>query len=566
MRRFICLILAVIAIFSLSITCFATQLQDAKNTATLTSDGRCHVTLTATIVIDDVDGLVFPVPKEASRIYVNGSKRVSSKTVGNTLQLDLSDVYNGAGTYPLTITYELNNCIEETEHGLQLRLPMLSGFAYPVDGFEFSITLPGENSAKPAFSSGYHQSNIEKYLTVTNYNGSTITGTANTALKDHETLEMTLPVSEEMFPQSRIAPPSLTFCIAAIWICIGLGFIYWLIFLRCLPPSYMKSATAPEGCSAGELGSILCGVGADLTMMVFSWAQLGYLTIDAISDKVILYKQMDMGNERSHFERKTFNNLFRGRRSVDTGSLHYATLSGELAARRPNMPGYFHRNSGNPIFLRWIFAASALFVGVGLGISMSSGSALQWLWGIVFGALALLSGMRMQRFCEGIFLRKRNYTYESGVLMSVWLLLSLLVGQFGLGLGLILAQLLCSFLLYFGGRRTEDGRYTMSQVMGLRRYLRRIKKTELERIATAQPDFFHSILPMAMALGVHRHFARRFGKRRIPPCPYITLNSDQAMTATDWCVKAEQIVLRMEARSRALPLEKTVKFLSGLKR
>lgn len=566
MRRFCCFIFSLFAILSLSLTCFATGLKNAKSSAIVTSDGRCQITLTAEITVDSIDGLTFPVPKDASRIYVNGSKRVSSKSAGNSLQLDLSDVYNGPGTYPLTITYELPNCVEETEHGLILRLPLLSGFAYPVENFTFSITLPGENTAKPAFSSGYHQANIEKHLNITEYKGTTITGTALTNLKDHETLEMTLPVSEEMFPQNRIAPPSLTFCIAAIWICLGLGFLYWLLFLRCLPPSYMRSTSAPEGCNAGELGSILCGIGTDLTMMVFSWAQMGYLTIDAISNKVVLHKQMDMGNEGSSFERKTFNNLFRGRRSVDTESLHYATLCRSLSARRPNMPNYFHSKSGNPIFLRWIFAIAALFVGVGLGISMSTGSVLQWLWGIVFGALAFGSAMRIQLFCEGIFLRRRSYTYQSLILSGVWLLLALIVGHFGLGLALVITQLLCSFLLYFGGRRTEDGRYTMSQILGLRRFLRSVRKEELDRILATQPDFFHSIAPMAMALGVNRAFARRFGKRRLPSCPYITLDSDLHLTAGEWCVKMEQIVSRMEARTRLLPLERIRKFFSAIKR
>ncbi len=566
MRRFCCVILALLAIFSLAVTGFATGLEDAKSNAVITSDGSCQFTLTATIHVDSVDGLVFPIPADASRIYVNGSKRVSGKTVGNSLHLDLSDVYNSSGVFPLSITYELHDCVQDTENGLELRLPMLSGFAYPIDGYEFSVTLPGKNTAKPAFSSGYHQSNVEQYLKVTEYKGSTISGTALTNMKDHESLEMILRVTEEMFPQNRIAPPSLAFCVTAIWICLGLGLIFWLIFLRCLPPTYMKSASAPEGCTAGELGSILCGTGTDLSMMVFSWAQMGYLIIDAISDKVVLYKQMEMGNERSSYERKCFARLFRGRQSVDTGSLHYATLCSELAARRPNMPNYFHKRSGNPVFLRWIFAIAALFVGVGLGISMVTGSVLQWFLGVLFGALALFSGMRMQRFCEGIFLRKRRYTYESLIHIGIWLLISLLVGQFGLGAGLVSAQLLCSFLLYFGGRRTEDGRYSMGQVLGLRRYLRSIRADELDRIITAQPDFYHTVAPMAIALGVDRSFARRFGSRRLPSCPYITLNTDVHFSATDWCQKMAAIVSRMEERQRQLTLEKILKFIAALRR
>ena len=566
MRRISCIILTILVLMALAVPALGAGLKDAKSTTMITSDGHCQVTLTATIEVADPENLTFPLPVDATHIFVNGSRRVNSKADGNVLRVNLSKVFKHPGTYPVTISYELRNCVTETENGLELRLPMLSGFSYPVEDFAFSITLPGDNQAKPAFSSGYHLSNIEKYLVITQYSGATISGHALTSLKDHETLEMILPVTEDMFPQNKIAPPSLSFCITAIWVCVLLGFAYWFIFLRCLPPAYAKSTTAPEGSNAGQLGSILCGIGGDLTMMVLSWAQLGYLTIDAISHKVVLYKQMDMGNERSDYERKCFASLFRGRRSVDTSSLHYALLGQELGERRPNMPTYFHPKSGNPVFLRWILATMAVFVGVGIGISMASGSILQWFWGILFGIFAGYCAMRMQRFCEGLFLRNRRYTYESLIHSGIWLLLALIVGQFGLGMALVMGQIIGSFFLYFGGRRTDAGRSAMSEILGLRRYLLRIRKDELDRITSMQPDFFHTMAPEAFALGIHRRFARHFGQRRIPSCPYITLSTDAHLTAGEWCARMERIIEQMDARQKQLRLEKIVKFVKNLKK
>jgi uncharacterized protein (TIGR00730 family) len=58
---------------------------------------------------------------------------------------------------------------------LELQLPILAGFAYPVQALEFTVTMPGPISVKPAFSSGYHQANIEKDLYCT-VSGATITG------------------------------------------------------------------------------------------------------------------------------------------------------------------------------------------------------------------------------------------------------------------------------------------------------------------------------------------------------------------------------------------------------
>ena len=75
---------------------------------------------------------------------------------------------------------------------------------------------------------------------------------------------------------------------------------------------------------SGEVGSILSLQGGNLNMMVFSWAQLGYLLIEAKSGgKVRLYRQMEMGNERSAFEQRCFKQLFGRRDTVDAGSVRY---------------------------------------------------------------------------------------------------------------------------------------------------------------------------------------------------------------------------------------------------
>jgi hypothetical protein len=63
---------------------------------------------------------------------------------------------------------------------------MLSGFAYPIDQFQFSVNVPGMVTQNPSFVSGYHQANIEKDLTYS-YSGGNIAGRSWGALKDHET-------------------------------------------------------------------------------------------------------------------------------------------------------------------------------------------------------------------------------------------------------------------------------------------------------------------------------------------------------------------------------------------
>ena len=82
--------------------------------------------------------------------------------------------------------------------------------AYPVEGMEFSITLPGTPEELPAFTSTYHPESMDSYLEYT-VAGSVISGYFLQGLKDHETLTMTLPVTGKLFPQDIAKRWSLSY-------------------------------------------------------------------------------------------------------------------------------------------------------------------------------------------------------------------------------------------------------------------------------------------------------------------------------------------------------------------
>ena len=67
----------------------------------------------------------------------------------------------------------------------------------------------------------------------------------------------------------------------------------------------------------------------------------------------------------------------------------------------------------------------------------------------------------------------------------------------------------------------------------------------------------------AVALGVSRSFAQRFGKAHIPDSPYMTCRSDKIHTARQWAEKVNQTLANMNRRSRLLPLEKFVSLFSN---
>ena len=542
----------------------ATGAKSVSSHATVSADGRCQITLTAALHLDaPVEKLKFPLPKNAENITVNGS-RAKTKNENGLKQVDISSfVGNTAGDFTLTFNYALPNLVQTNEAGLlELTLPLLSGFAYPVQAMDFTVTLPGTITAKPAFSSGYHQANIEKDITTTT-EGPSITGASQVELKDHETLVMTLTVSEEMFPRTVITPPDVeTVSLIAIG-CFAAAFLYWLLFLRNLPWWPGKQPTPPDGYGPGEIGSVMHLQGGDLNMMVFSWAQLGYLHIRMEKNGAVrLLKQMEMGNERSNFEQRCFKLLFGSRDVANASSRRYGAVYCAVEKLRPNLTALIHPKSGNLTVFRILGALTGLFCGVSLGVLISG----SWFWIVVLGGAALLTGWKIQLWARQLYAPRQRKLWTGLGLCGLWLAVGLLSGQTGTALGLVLSQLFVGLLLAFGGRRTPAGKQAMEQAMSMRRYFKSVSAQELKRIGKNNPEYFHQMMPFAIALGADKAFARSFGKEMIGQCPYISVGMDTPMRAGQWRAQMRRILEKMNTLPEQTRTEKLFALIETLRK
>lgn len=568
MRRIAGIFFALVVVFALALGASgATQANNVSCFATVTADGSCQVTLTATLHLEQSKDVTFPVPLEASNVTLNGS-RVRAAKSDNVRLINLSNALgNLTGDVSVNISYTLRDVVHTTDAGtLELRLPLLAGFGFPINAMDFTISLPGEYPARPSFSSGYHQTDIEKDMSFT-ITGATLSGSFNKALKDHETLTMTLGVSEQMFPRAAVQLQSMDFGIGAMIVCGVLALLYWLLFLRTAPVFGRRTPEPPDGCSAGELGCVLHLQGVDLSAMVLSWAQLGYLRIRMDRQgRVTLHKYMDMGNERGETEQRCFKKLFGGRNTVDTTGTHYATLCQFTAKRASGIRELVHRRSGNLTVFRILCTGIGLFSGACLGFCLGSGAWLQWPLVILLAAVGAAAVWLGLDWACHLFLRGRRKLWMALGFACIWLLLWLLAGQFLLGLATVAALCLGGFLYAFGGRRTDHGRQYMAQVLGLRRYLCTVPREELTRICTQNPDYFFDLAPYALALGVGERFAKRFGKTRLTPCPYLSTGADENLTAAMWTANMQHALQAMDARSENMPLEKLIGLLQSLRR
>ena len=525
---------------------------------TVHADGDCQVTMTVTLRMEEyMEGLTFPLPANATDILVNGAKARITQTE-SSVEVDISRMTLGMiGEFPVRLDFTIPDVVKVTpERTLQLELPLLSGFSLPVEEMSFVVVMPGVLTGDPKFHSTYRQEAIDSDLDHV-VNNNMITGASKTGLNDHEAVKMILPVPTEMFPGVSIYFREGNPELVPMLILAGAALLFWLIFMSTLPIHRIRNVSIPQGISAGELGCRLTLSGGDLTCMVMSWAKLGYITIQLDEHgRVLLHKRMDMGNERNAFERKCFKLLFASRRVVDATGVGYAKLCLKVAGYSPA-----ERTSGKQLGLmrkvfRLICCASHVFCGICVAMNMTGISVLQILLSIVLGLLAAVSSWLIQEAPFRTHLRGKVPVYISLACILIWIVLGLVAGQVWIPLGSAVGQLLLGYFAAYGGRRTDIARQDACLILGLRRYLKTVKKEELDRIQRHDPDYFFQMAPYALALGVIKPFAKNFDNKRLEQCPYIMTRVQGRRTAFEWAQLIAEVADAMDERHRQMMIER----------
>lgn len=536
--------------------------------ATVNSEGDCFVTLTVSLQMEaGRDSMTFPLPLGAKNISMNGSS-VSPSRSPASLDVDISRVTRGyVGPASIRFEYTLPKVVKVIrEDGilgkkgdLQMELPMLSGFELPVEKLSFTITMPGSGTFNPRFTSTYRQSSAASDLRVVPNAGSQIIGVSNTTLNDRESMVMTMSVPKTMFPTVstyiREGNPELV----PMGICGGLALLYWLLFLFNRPMGPTRTSTPPEGITAGEMGCRLTQAGADLTAMVFTWAQLGYILIHMDGNgRVLINKRMDMGNERSAFENKVFRMLFGNRRTVDATGNQYAILCNKVAGMVPSEKAMNKGNSGNIKVFRVLCCGAQIFCGICVTMNLTSIPALEVLVGLILGVFGAVSAWLIQGVAFRTHLRGKVPVYIGMGCMLAWLLLGIACGQVWIPLGCCLGQWVMGYFAAYGGRRSDLGRHEAGLVLGFRRYVKRLPRSEVGRLMNNDPDYFFNLAPYALALGVLKPFGDTFGRRKLDQCPYLLTRIHGKRTGDEWARLMIEAADMMDAKARRMQLEKLI--------
>lgn len=534
---------------------------------TVNSEGDCLATMTVNLRLEAaIDKLYFPLPSNAKNISLNNSPVSTTRSAAATL-VDISKLSRDyVGELVLQFEYTLPEAVQITkvtdtgkreDWKLLLTIPLLSGFDYPVETLSFTITMPpGTMTHRPTLTSIYRQASIESDIPF-QVAGSQILGSTKTVLNDHEGVTLNMIVPEAMFPTVstyiREGNPELPYII----VFAVLALVYWLLTLRTWPIIRTQTTTPPEGITAGELGCRLTLCGGDLTTMVFSWAQLGYLYIaqDA-HGRVLLHKRMDMGNERSQFENNIYKMLFGTRRVVDATGYGYAKLVRKVQKIVPQQRSMYHRNSGNVRIFRGLACVCQALCGVCVAMNMTGVLPLAILLAIILVPFSMVTAWLIQDMAYRTHLRGKVPVLIGFVCILLWIILGLLCGQIWIPLGCVVGQWLYGYLAAYGGRRSDLGRHDAGLVLGLRHFVKRLPKNDISRFLRNDPDYYFNYAPYALALGVINPYSRAFGQRKLDQCPYLVTQVTGKRTAEEWGQILADVADLMDHKARRMQIEK----------
>ena len=566
MRFFRCALMLLLCICLLTTVVFAdSTITNASSVSIVTAGGSCQVSLNVTIRLEDAGATPrFALPSSAKNVTLNGaSVRTYASTVsGDVVMADLSSLKGMVGDFPLSFTYTLQDVTVTENRKLYIQIPMLSGSDYAVQAMSFQVTMPSEITHKPSFSSGYLQTGVESIITYVS-GGNMINGSINQPLADQETLTMKLQVNPEDFPGKlyieREGNPEVIYMV----ICGVAALLYWLLMLRNVPLIRRRETLPPEGITAGELGCRLTVAGVDLTMMVFSWAQRGYVRI--VPDRhghVMIVKKMEMGNERTEFENRCFQMLFGRTDAIDATGMAYAKLYNKVVQTVSGAKELHRRKAGNTRLFRVIGTGVSGFCGLCFAMNLVHRPGLQIFAAAILGALGVVVGWCIQGAMYRVHIRGKMRLYLGVGCTYVWLILGLISGVFWIGFVVVLVELILGLMVAYGGRRSDLGLYQAGQILGLRAYLKNITGEEIDRNLENNPDYFFDMMPFALALGVDKAFAKRFGRRNVGHCTYISARQDRNRDAVEWALLLHKTADRMDRRQRKMLLHKWFPFIN----
>lgn len=513
------------------------ELSAIKTDCTVDASGSCSVVQTITLdLTEPVTELSFPLAENAKKGSLVGYS-ASSSVVDGVPVLTLKTPVGYSGMRTFTLRYTLDKLVTEADGVQTLTLPMLSPrWEWPISVYSFTVTMPAEFSAQPAFESGYYGDAIEDYILLQKQD-LVLSGSMLQPLKDHESLKMTMELPAGYF-SGAYAKWSAGWSATVLVVLLAIAaVVYWLLTLQSGPVHADARNVPPDSVLPGDIPFLLCGGKPDFNMLVCHWASLGYLVITSDREGVVtLHKRVEMGSERRRIEQKLFAMLFDGEDTCDGASLRYKKVAAKASVVIPRFwkRRILRRDGGN---VRIMQLLSCLAMGVALLLSMSfllPAMSGRWLVLAVCFVAGFLWSIPVQGGPRAFLLKNRIRLIAAAAAIVIALVLSRIGGGFLIMVLALLLSLFTGWQTMYGGKCTDAGNQIIGQTYGYRKTMRRISESRVRQMLKSDPQYFYRTLPYAEALGLGSAFAAKFRNTALESCSWYAEQTPLPRTAPEF--------------------------------
>lgn len=552
MRRAIILTLCVI-LLATSALAADTVITDMKTDCQIDGSGVCRISQTVTVEIGEIlNELTFPLGKNARHGSVAGyATKKSEEDDCTVLTLRADAGLSGLRTY--TVTYELENLISEENEEQTLTVPLLSAlWKYPIENYRFTITLPQNVEAYPLFSSGYYGEAVEDYITLA-ANETILSGVLNEPLRDHESLQMQMVLPAGYFTGHFSRWSGDWFSVLFVLLLSVLVVVYYLRTLRNPRLFTQTRRLPPDSVQPGDAPYLLAGGKPDFTMMIFYWASLGYLSVYAGKQgKVVLRRQMHMGNERRELEIRLFYTLFARGDVCDGASLQYkrSALKAEQVVRRFWDRRLYQKNSGSPLVMQLLCCAASAVAALESAALLLPMMTARWMLLVLSLPLGAALSFLVQELPAAWLLKEKTKAALGAASAAGMLLLCQPGGGALLMLLALGLSVLTGFAVQHGGKRSENGTRLIGQTLGYQQFLQKTDGEELHTLLKRDPQFFYKTLLYAEAFGFGEKYAEKFAVQELESCSWYQEAAPLPKTASAYYARWKETVALLKLSIR----------------
>lgn len=586
MRRallvFVCILLFLVPVHGVG-----DQITSLNMEVTVDEYGRSQVKATAVVNFATAPtSFAFPLHSRAGSITASGSGEYKTENRNGVVYAVFTNSAGFTGSQTFTCTYALpcgatSVPDEETPTQEFVMNVIDGGWDYSIGDFSLKMTFAAPVEVQPSWNSAFHGDIIDNSLTIS-VKGKTLTVKSVQSIIDHETLEMTLTFPDQTFTIVHEAGKTLTVNQILFLVLVLAALIYWFLFLRGHWLSPQRQNYPCSDATAGEIPCQLYGEPADIGGILAHWGNLGYLVIHRRRNgRIMLEKQMDMGNERPRVERRLFEGLFLSGTTCDARSLRFRRVCQKYlpAFRKTWIRRMYRPKAGNPYLLKAIVLGAGLVASLSVFDLLLPSNGFRWFllpFLTIFGTGLCAA---VQWGAGAIYRRGRWLRIACGaVAAALLILLTAFAGQIWLMAGCLVLQILCALVTLFGGRRTQSGEDYVRKLLGLRKFLRKPGKDSQSNQDRSWKDFFRKIfgrqkpvnetaqqimdndsqyyyrmLPFAEIMSSGKKFTKQYDHWQKEDCPWMIDDSFRPKNTEDFFSLYENIMsaIRDEPRGTA---------------